>query len=165
MYPSYNIHDKGKGDLLCSYLWAQDAQRLGTLIDPRSPENEEELKELMLSNLAQLHAKPEEGWPYEDLLKHLRDLYITHHAYDWYHDPNMSGAFGYFGPGQFSKMWPQIMKPNGWLFLIGEAASAHHGWIVGALESSVRAVYQLLLMLNHQVLKEQRSFDGIYQSN
>lgn len=125
-----------------------------------SPKNEDELKELVLSNLAQLHARPEEEWPYEKLLKHLRELYITHHAYDWYHDSNMSGGFGYFGPGQFSKMWPSIIEPNGWLFLIGEAASAHHAWIVGALESSVRAMHQLMTMLNNQVVKEGQHFDG-----
>ena len=28
--------------------------------------------------------------------------------------------------------------------MIGEAASAHHAWIVGALESAVRGVYQFL---------------------
>lgn len=168
VYPSYNLVDPKDqpGVLLCSYTWAQDAQRVGTLIDPNSPDpeypnSETELKNLMLSNLAQLHAKPDSGWTYEKLLDHLHDQYLTHHAYDWYHDPNMAGAFAWFGPGQFSQMWPEIIKPNGWLFLIGEAASAHHGWIVGALESSVRAVYQLLDMLNQQAEKDQDvKFDG-----
>ena len=131
--PSYNVHDPvgQPGVLLCSYSWAQDAQRMGTLIDPKSPQNEDELKALLLSNLAQLHSKPEAGkkYEYDNLLKTLYDQYDTHHAYDWYHDPNMAGAFAYFGPGQYSQMWPEIIKPNGWLFLIGEAASAHHGWI------------------------------------
>lgn len=55
----------------------------------------------------------------------------------------MSGAFAYFGPSQFSNMWQEILKPQsfGQLYLIGEAASAHHAWVVGALESVVRAVY------------------------
>ena len=89
VYPSYNVgDDKDKpGVLLCSYTWAQDARRIGTLIDPRSPDpqcpnTETELKELMLSNLAQLHAKPEEGWSYDRLLAHLQEQYMTHHAYD-----------------------------------------------------------------------------------
>ena len=79
-------------------------------------------------------------------MNHLSEQYVTHHAYDWYADNTMSGAFAYFGPGQFSNMWPHIMKPNafGQLYLIGEAASAHHAWIVGALESAVRGVYYLL---------------------
>lgn len=147
VYPSYSVGDEKcePAVLLCSYTWAQDAQRIGSLISSTSPTGENELKEVLFHNLALLHAS--DKLPYEKLLAIIKDQYITHHAYDWYHDPNMSGAFAYFGPGQFSDMWSQIIKPNGWLFLIGEAASAHHAWIVGALESSVRAVYQLLEQL------------------
>lgn len=123
------------------------------MIYPQSPADEDELKDFILSNLAQLHAKR---------LKHLHELYITHHAYDWYHDPNAAGAFAYFGPGQFIKCGPEIIKLNDWLFLIGEAASAHHGWIVGTLESAVRAVYQLLLMLDQQVLKGPKQRQGFF---
>ncbi|XEV04477.1 hypothetical protein FSHL1_009764 [Fusarium sambucinum] len=55
----------------------------------------------------------------------------------------MSGAFAYFGPGQFSNMWQEIIKPNafGQFYLVGEAASSYHAWIIGALESVIRAVY------------------------
>lgn len=83
---------------------------------------------------------------YDTLLQMLNDQYVTHHAWDWYKDQNTAGAFAYFGPGQFSNMWQEIIKPNafGQLYLIGEAASAHHDWIVGALESVVRAVYVML---------------------
>lgn len=161
VYPSYNVDDPVDKPmvLLCSYSWAQDAQRLGGLINPNSPQGEDQLKELMLENLARLHAPTPEEYP--KLLKQLQDEYITHYAYDWYHDPNMLGAFGYFGPGQFSQMWPEIIKPSGWLFLIGEAASAHHGWICGALESSVRAVYQLLFTLQMQG-EQQKGADWSY---
>jgi hypothetical protein len=150
VYPSYNIHDDPKKEavLLCSYTWAQDAQRIAALISPNSPKDEEDLKTLLCQNLARLHAGPEIS--YEDLLKEINRTYVNHHAYDWYNDRNMSGAFAYFGPGQFSEMWPEITKQNGWLFLIGEAASAHHAWIVGALESAVRAVYQLFESLHLQ---------------
>jgi len=49
--------------------------------------------------------------------------------------------------------------------LIGEAASAHHGWIVGALESSVRAVYQLMDMLHQQAEKDPDiQFDGYHKA-
>jgi monoamine oxidase len=147
VYPSYNVHDMDNEPavLLCSYTWAQDAQRIGALIKPDSPIGEEELKEVLFHNLALLHATDDK--PYDVLLPFIKDQYITHHAWDWYCDPNMVGAFAYFGPGQFSNMWPEIIKPNGWLFLIGEAASAHHAWIVGALESAVRGIYQLLEQL------------------
>ncbi|RBR15926.1 uncharacterized protein FIESC28_07128 [Fusarium coffeatum] len=149
VYPSYNIKSN-EGDkwdpekpavLLCSYTWGQDAQRIGSLCSPDSPQNEAELKRLMIHDLARLHARVD--YPFEDLVKLLEEQYIDHHGYDWYRDQNMSGAFAYFGPGQFSNMWQEIIKPNafGQLYLVGEAASSHHAWIVGALESVIRAVY------------------------
>ncbi|KAF7560122.1 hypothetical protein G7046_g4037 [Stylonectria norvegica] len=148
VYPSYNIPEAGDWSatessvLLCSYTWGQDAQRLGSLIQPNTPEGEEQLKSVLLHDLALLHANEE--YPYDKLLKFLtEEQYNTHHAWDWYRDQNMSGAFAYYGPGQFSNMWEEVLKPNafGQLYLVGEAASSHHAWIVGALESVIRAVY------------------------
>ncbi|KPM39716.1 hypothetical protein AK830_g6830 [Neonectria ditissima] len=155
VYPSYNISaieehwdPKGSSVLLCSYTWGQDAQRIGSLISDDSPNNEEQLKAVLLDNLALLHAN--EKMPYDKLKTLLNDQYETHHAYDWYRDQNMSGAFAYFGPGQFSNMWEEIIKPNafGQLYMIGEAASSHHAWIVGALESVIRAIYVMFEGLN-----------------
>jgi monoamine oxidase len=164
VYPSYNIDDynpKKTGDqpmvLLCSYTWAQDAQRLGTLIPPNAPGNDEELKRVLFHNLALLHKN--DTYDYDGMIKLLNDQFDTLHAYDWYKDENMSGAFAYFGPGQFSKMWPEITQPNayGRLYLVGEAASAHHAWIVGALESVVRAVFTLFNGL-HERDPENKSY-------
>jgi monoamine oxidase len=57
--PSYNIHDDPTKPaiLLASYTWAQDAQRIGSLIRPDSRTGEDALKELILRDLAKLHAK------------------------------------------------------------------------------------------------------------
>ena len=42
-------------------------------------------------------------------------------------------------------MYPWIANRNdGKHIIIGEAASAHHAWVVGALESATRGVYQCL---------------------
>lgn len=151
VYPSYNLNnpDKESAVLLCSYTWAQDAQRIGTLISEKSPNEEEELKELLFHNLALLHAN-DKTKSYADIMQTLHEEYMDHFSYDWYNDNNMSGAFAYFGPGQFSNMWPEITKPNayGQLYFIGEAASAHHAWVVGGLESAVRGVYFLLQQCN-----------------
>ena len=155
VYPSYNIHDndpdpkdpkKGPknvpGVLLCSYSWSMEAQRMGTLINRESPRGESELKALLLDNLAKLHANNK--WPYEKLHALISDLYEDHFAYDWYTDKGTTGAFAYFGPGQFRNMYPYIVRNDGVHIIIGEAASAHHAWVVGALESAVRGVYQFL---------------------
>ena len=41
-------------------------------------------------------------------------------------------------------MWQWITRTDGNYVIIGECASAHHAWVVGALESAVRGVYQFL---------------------
>ncbi|KAF4960491.1 hypothetical protein FSARC_10459 [Fusarium sarcochroum] len=150
VYPSYNIK-KSEGEdkwdpekpavLLCSYTWGQDAQRIGSLCSNNTAHDDKELKRLIIHDLARLHANEE--CTFEELIEILEEQYIDHHGYDWYRDEHMSGAFAYFGPGQFSNMWQEIIKPNsfGQLYLVGEAASSHHAWIVGALESVIRAVY------------------------
>ena len=153
VYPSYNVHDNDpdpkdpkkelknvSGVLLCSYTWSTEAHRLGTLIHRDSPGCEDNLKALLLDNLAKLHANTE--WPYEKLHKLISDLYESHYAYDWYNDEGTTGAFAYFGPGQFQNMYPYIIRNDGTHIIIGEAASAHHAWVVGALESAIRGVYQ-----------------------
>lgn len=160
VYPSYNLNNPPNESavLLCSYTWSQDAQRLGSLISRSSPTAEEELYEVLMHNLALLHAtEPGDYKPVRDMLE---NSYECHHAFDWYHDPHAQGAFAFFGPGQFSNMWPQIIRPNGRLFFIGEAASAHHAWIVGALESSVRAVFQMLEGLYLQDEEQNGGDDG-----
>lgn len=89
----------------------------------------------MLRELAKLH-----GISYDTIAP----LYITHHAYNWYQDPNTCGATAGFGPGQFTGLYTHLTRPTarGRLIFAGEAMSIHHGWIVGSLESGWRAVYQ-----------------------
>ncbi|MCJ1282220.1 hypothetical protein MMC26_001543 [Xylographa opegraphella] len=163
VYPSYNIKDSTKKDavLLVSYTWGQDAQRFSALVSKKSnddviaavkpSDDDHELKEMLFHNLALLHCPQKDGLKDEEaylkLYKMIESEYLEHHAYDWGADPFMSGAFAHFGPGQFSKMYSDIITPSagGKLFIIGEAASKHHAWIVGALESAVRGVYQFLM--------------------
>ncbi|KAI9653039.1 MAG: hypothetical protein M1831_006246 [Alyxoria varia] len=142
VYPSYNMKDKGPGVLLVSYTWCQEAERLGALIDRNSPENEEALKQVLIHDLARLHSNTEKR--YQELLGIIGDAYETHYAHDWYADPYTTGAFAYFGPGQFRNLYKWIIRNHGKHVIIGEVASAHHAWVVGALESAVRGVYQFL---------------------
>lgn len=154
VYPSYYINpnesEKPKYDpsviydpakpavLLCSYTWTQEALRMGALVNPDSPAREDILKDLMLRELVKLHPT----MTYETL----QELYVDHHAYDWYHDPNTNGATALFYPGQYTGLYTHLQRPagHGRLVFAGEAMSIHHGWIVGALESAYRAVYQFL---------------------
>lgn len=189
VYPSYNIDEKldpvdQPAVLLVSYTWGQTAQRLAALIasksrnEPRDPEDkkcknevlqeeEAELREVILRDLAYLHAEKmkrsndSKDKAFNDTHDLIRKEYVEHHAYDWYHDPHMAGAFAYFGPGQFSELYPSITKPNalGRLYFVGEAASAHHAWVVGALESVIRALWLMFNNIHQATLKKGKAYE------
>lgn len=153
VYPSYNIgkisEKENKFVLLCSYTWQADAERIGAWIGQDC--NESDLINLILRDLARMHASDTQ--PVEKLLPIIKGCYTgQHHAHDWTHDPNTAGAFAFFRPGQFETLWPQLRRANesGNFYIIGEHASAHHAWVVGALESAVAAVHQWLC--NNQTL-------------
>ncbi|EAQ83519.1 hypothetical protein CHGG_09923 [Chaetomium globosum CBS 148.51] len=142
VYPSYNTTDDPTKPavLLASYTWAQDATRAASLVSRASPAGEDELVELILQDLARLHAR-------HITYAQLRKAYTgEHHAYSWSHDPNTAGAFALFGPGQYSNFYPYLSRPaaDSKFHIVGEAASAHHAWIVGALDSAHAAVYRFL---------------------
>ncbi|KAH7885591.1 hypothetical protein F5I97DRAFT_1830693 [Phlebopus sp. FC_14] len=61
-------------------------------------------------------------------------------------DDFFSGAFAYFGPGDFQDLYTSLSFPaaNKRLHFAGEALSTRHGWVVGALDSAWRAVYEYL---------------------
>lgn len=149
VYPSYNIYDSESKTavLLCSYTWQQDSQRLASLISNNKDHNvkvseEYLLKELLIRDLATLHRNP--AMSDSAVYRLVRDNYVDHHAFDWSTDPNAAGAFAFFRPQQFSSMWSKIIQPSGDIVVVGEAASPHHAWVVGALESVVHGVYAWL---------------------
>ncbi|KAE9970475.1 hypothetical protein BLS_004896 [Venturia inaequalis] len=148
VYPSYNVHDSADkpGVLLVSYTWSQEASRIGALISNNSPSDEKKLRAVITHDLARLHAKTDDKdeADYKRLYKIIDDQWLDHYAYNWYENPRMAGAFAYFGPQQFSNLYNDVTASDGKYMIIGEATSAHHAWVVGALESAVRGVYQFL---------------------
>jgi hypothetical protein len=59
-----------------------------------------------------------------------------------------TGAFAFFGPGQFKNLYPEVTKPIGGRFhFAGEATSIHHAWVVGALNSAMRIVIEIVSLL------------------
>ncbi|KAJ2989834.1 hypothetical protein NUW58_g3268 [Xylaria curta] len=156
VYPSYNILDGPNVEavLLCSYTWAQDADRIGALMSNSTNheqrlKDEIALKELLLRDLARLHATPEKSE--EEIYKLISRLYVDHHSHSWSHDPNTAGAFAFFRPEQFSKVWSNVIHPTGNLVLLGEACSPHHGWVAGALESVVHGLCVWLKMRSKEI--------------
>ena len=57
--------------------WSQDATRIGSLVNLDSPRGEDELKGLMLYNLARLHSTNE---TFEEVYAMIKLSYITHHV-------------------------------------------------------------------------------------
>jgi hypothetical protein len=146
VYPSYNVWDNNEkpGVLLVSYTWSQEAERIGALIDKKSPDDERKLRAVITHDLARLHAKTGDDNDYDRIYKIIDDEWLDHYAYNWYENPRMAGAFAFFGPQQFSNLYNDVTASDGRYMIIGEATSAHHAWVVGALESAVRGVYQFL---------------------
>jgi hypothetical protein len=151
VYPSYNadLTENDHAVLLCSYTWQQDALRMGSLMSsnaiPAVAAAEEDLnglKTLLIRELAQLHANP--VMSATALEQVISDNWLDHYSHDWTRDPNCAGAFAFFGAGQFSGLWGGMIQPNSNLVVIGEHASPHHAWVVGALESAVYGVYSWL---------------------
>lgn len=126
VYPSYNIRSakdqtgpnniESPGTLLVSYTWSQEAERIGALIARKQKDGtiekgaEEELRELIIHDLARLHTNDDEE--YQKLSTELGTWWLDHYAYDWYADPNTVGAFAYFGPQQFSNMYQWVSLPS-----------------------------------------------------
>jgi hypothetical protein len=116
-----------------------DTKEWAKVLDPkrdRSAAEKHLLKQIFL-DLSEIHGESP-SW-YEERM-------MDYYAYDWYHNPFTIGAFACFGPGQFSNLYPSISKPasDGYFHFGGEAASYHHGWISGALDSAWRCVWEVV---------------------
>jgi hypothetical protein len=76
----------------------------------------------------------------------VREQFVDYHAYDWYGSAYSDGAFAIFGPGEFSSPMPWLMTPaaDGHMHFAGEALSSGHAWIIGAVNSAWRTVYEIL---------------------
>jgi monoamine oxidase len=154
VYPSWNDGASNHAVLMISYSWAQDATRMGSLVQQSEasetqwqPNAEDPIVTLCLQNLVKLWAGryPEDNITFE----YLKGKYVNHHAWAWSHDPSTAGAFALFGPGQFKYLYPLVQTPQctspnnqAGLYICGEATSAHHAWISGALDSAYLSVWQ-----------------------
>jgi monoamine oxidase len=121
----YPDHGKatGRGVLLASYTWSEDAQRWGSL----SPADR---LTQAIENVAVIH--PE-----------IRHNFEVGASKMWHDDEFAGGAYALFDPGQQTHLFSHILAPEGRLFFAGEHASLAHGWIQGAIESGLRAAIEV----------------------
>ncbi|KIJ46262.1 hypothetical protein M422DRAFT_778531 [Sphaerobolus stellatus SS14] len=141
VYPSHGPGLAGSQKsnvLIASYNGMQDSQRLGALMKGRDTPEEKMLLNLIMNDLSVIHGVS---------LDELWDQFIDYYPWDWYSSSLSLGAFGWFGPGQFKDIYPHLTLPASVkqrLFFAGDALSANHGWVVGALNSAWRCVYSML---------------------
>lgn len=117
-YPEHG-RELGRGVVLASYTWSEDAQRWGSL-------GHDERLSQALEDLAVIH--PQALGEYEVGASKM-----------WHDDPNAGGAFALFEPGQQTLLHDHIVAPEGRVYFAGEHASLAHAWIQGAIESGLSA--------------------------
>jgi len=121
-YPDH-ARESGRGIVLASYTWAEDALRWASL----SPG---ERIVQALEDVAKIHPQaPEE---FEVGASHM-----------WQDDEFAGGAFALFKPEQESNLQAAIVQPEGRIHFAGEHASLYHRWIQGAIESGLRAAQEV----------------------
>jgi monoamine oxidase len=117
-YPDHG-RETGRGVMLASYTWSEDAQRWGSLTP------EDRLVQA-LEDVAVIH--PQVIREFEVGASHM-----------WHDDEFAGGAFALFDPGQQTLLYDEIIRPEGRIYFAGEHASLYHAWIQGAIESGLRA--------------------------
>ncbi len=117
-YPNHG-RETGRGVILASYTWSEDAQRWGSL-EP----HDRVLR--ALEDVTQIHPQ-------------IAKEFEVGASWMWHHDEFAGGAFALFDPEQQTLLHQQIIAPEGRIHFAGEHASLYHAWIQGAIESGLRA--------------------------
>src|SRR5581483_7567949 len=126
-YPDHG-RETGRGVLLASYTWAEDAQRWGSL----APEDR---IIQAIEDVARIHPQ-------------ILTEFEVGASKIWSNDEFAGGAFALFDPGQFTNLYNALTLPEGRIYFAGEHASVYHRWIQGAMESGLRVandIHQLSL--------------------
>lgn len=121
-YPDHGA-ETGRGVVLASYTWSEDAQRWGSL-------SASDRISQALENLSRIHPEA-------------LDTFEVGASKMWHDDEFAGGAFALFDPGQQTLLHDLIMQPEGRVHFAGEHTSLCHAWIQGAIESGLRAASEV----------------------
>jgi monoamine oxidase len=121
-YPEQG-RETGRGVLLASYTWGEDAQRWGSL-DPT-----ERIRQA-IENVAVIHPQ-------------ITEAFEVGASKMWHDDEFAGGAFALFDPGQQTLLHESIYQPEGRIYFAGEHTSLAHAWIQGAIESGLRTAHAI----------------------
>lgn len=121
-YPDHG-QETGRGVLLASYTWSEDAQRWGSLAPEKRIEQ-------ALDDVAEIHPQ-------------ITAEFEVGASKIWHDDPYAGGAFALFTPGQQTLLHDAIVAPEGIIHFAGEHTSLMHAWIQGAIESGLRTAIEI----------------------
>ncbi|MCG7407217.1 flavin monoamine oxidase family protein [Paenibacillus sp. ACRRX] len=125
-YPDHVPVSAGPGIILASYTLGNDTTSWDGL-------NNEERVRSALQHLAVLHG--------EQVYTH----FVKGTSFSWNHNPYSCGAFSYLIPNQARELYPHLCTQEGKVFFAGEHTTFTHGWVQGAIESGIRAAYEVNL--------------------
>lgn len=116
----------GSGILVGSYVWGQDARRLGAMECDERADN-------IIDAVSKIHPEIIEDGMVKD-----------HASISWDNYKYSKGAFCFMKPGDFSNFYHDAISQEGNLFFAGEHCSLDNGWIQGAIISALKAVEDLV---------------------
>src|SRR5690606_33868253 len=122
--PSHSIGTGGPAVLLASYTWGHDALLWNSMTN-------EEIIYYALKDLSKIYGSV------------VYDQFLQGISFNWSKNPYSAGCFTLFAPGQKTDFGDAISQPEGRLHFAGEHTSSFQGWIEGAVESGVRAAYEV----------------------
>lgn len=131
--PSREEETSSTGVLLASYSWEDNAMLWNSL----------SLKQQItqsLEDLAKVHGK------------RVFDDYLTGASFSWSQNEFSGGCFTLYKPNQITEFENVVTKPEGRVHFAGEHTSSFHGWIEGAVESGIRAAFEV----NNRAFLEQQ---------
>ncbi len=122
--PSHNIGESGPGVLLASYSWGQNANLWSSLSE------EERIREALMG-LSRVYGNQ----VYNEFSRGV--------SYSWGQNEFSAGCFTLFAPNQNSDYSTDLYLPEKRLHFAGEHTSQFHGWVEGAIESAIRAAFEV----------------------
>ncbi|MCA0988346.1 flavin monoamine oxidase family protein [Guptibacillus algicola] len=112
------------GVLLASYSWEDNAMLWNSLsLDQQITQS--------LEDLAKVHGK------------RVFDDYQVGTSFSWSQNEFSGGCFTLYKPNQITEFENVVTKPEGRVHFAGEHTSSFHGWIEGAIESGIRAAFEV----------------------
>ncbi len=121
-YPEHGA-ETGRGVLLASYTWGQDAERWSSL-----GENE------------RIHRAVEYVHKIHPTIREQVEGGVSHM---WHNDPHAGGAYAWYQPGQETLPAQAGAEPEGRIYFAGEHLATMRAWMQGALDTGLQAAHAI----------------------